>query len=100
MGVRIFMFCTDRIHFAIMNVARARPPRFLFYSRDETHTKSRQSSTDAGVYLFKDALGNILYVGKSRSLRNRVRSYFLESRWRTPRPVPWCAKLPISITSS
>src|SRR5712675_222384 len=36
---------------------------------------------DAGVYLFKDALGNILYVGKSRSLRNRVRSYFLESRW-------------------
>jgi excinuclease ABC subunit C len=35
---------------------------------------------DAGVYLFKDALGSILYVGKSRSLRNRVRSYFLESR--------------------
>src|ERR1700688_2245959 len=37
--------------------------------------------TDAGVYLFKDALGAILYVGKSRSLRNRVKSYFLESRW-------------------
>ena len=37
--------------------------------------------TDAGVYLFKDALGKILYVGKSRSLRNRVKSYFLESRW-------------------
>jgi excinuclease ABC subunit C len=36
---------------------------------------------DAGVYLFKDALGKILYVGKSRSLRNRVKSYFLESRW-------------------
>src|SRR5437899_891166 len=34
-----------------------------------------------GVYLFKDAGGTILYVGKSRSLRNRVRSYFLESRW-------------------
>jgi len=34
------------------------------------------------VYLFKDALGNILYVGKSGSLRNRVKSYFLESRWR------------------
>src|SRR5579871_2761287 len=37
--------------------------------------------TEPGVYLFKDVLGNILYVGKSRSLRNRVKSYFLESRW-------------------
>jgi excinuclease ABC subunit C len=36
---------------------------------------------EAGVYLFKDALGKILYVGKSRSLRSRVKSYFLESRW-------------------
>lgn len=35
---------------------------------------------DPGVYLFKDAAGMILYVGKARSLRNRVRSYFLESR--------------------
>ena len=34
-----------------------------------------------GVYLFLDATGKILYVGKARSLRNRVRSYFLESRW-------------------
>jgi excinuclease ABC subunit C len=35
-----------------------------------------------GVYLFKDAGGTILYVGKARNLRSRVRSYFLESRWR------------------
>ena len=34
-----------------------------------------------GVYLFKDAAGAILYVGKAGALRNRVRSYFLESRW-------------------
>jgi excinuclease ABC subunit C len=34
-----------------------------------------------GVYLFKDAGGNILYVGKAASLRSRVRSYFLESSW-------------------
>jgi excinuclease ABC subunit C len=34
-----------------------------------------------GVYLFQDAAGKILYVGKARSLRGRVRSYFLESRW-------------------
>jgi excinuclease ABC subunit C len=34
-----------------------------------------------GVYLFKDAAETVVYVGKARSLRNRVRSYFLESRW-------------------
>jgi len=34
-----------------------------------------------GVYMFKDASGRVIYVGKARSLRNRVRSYFLESRW-------------------
>lgn len=34
-----------------------------------------------GVYLFKDAAGTVLYVGKARNLRSRVRSYFLESRW-------------------
>lgn len=33
-----------------------------------------------GVYLFKDVLDNILYVGKAQSLRHRVKSYFLESR--------------------
>jgi excinuclease ABC subunit C len=34
-----------------------------------------------GVYLFQDAAGTILYVGKARSLRSRVKSYFVESRW-------------------
>src|SRR5260370_8491882 len=46
----------------------------------ERAQKAANLPTDAGVYLVKDVLGNILYVGKSRSLRNRVRSYFLESR--------------------
>src|SRR6201993_4945815 len=35
----------------------------------------------AGVYLFRDAAEHVIYVGKGRLLRNRVRSYFLESRW-------------------
>ena len=43
--------------------------------------KAASLPAEPGVYLFKDALGNILYVGKSGSLRNRVKSYFLESRW-------------------
>ena len=29
-----------------------------------------------GVYIWKDAAGKILYVGKSKSLRDRMRSYF------------------------
>jgi excinuclease ABC subunit C len=33
-----------------------------------------------GVYLYKDGLDNIIYVGKAQSLRHRVKSYFLESR--------------------
>jgi excinuclease ABC subunit C len=33
-----------------------------------------------GVYLFRDAKGEILYVGKAKSLRPRVRSYFQASK--------------------
>ncbi len=33
-----------------------------------------------GVYLYKDASSQTIYVGKAKSLRNRVRTYFQESR--------------------
>ena len=33
-----------------------------------------------GVYIFKDDAGRAIYVGKAKSLRQRVRSYFQESR--------------------
>jgi len=47
----------------------------------ELEQKVASLPSEAGVYLFKDALGTILYVGKARSLRSRVKSYFLESKW-------------------
>ena len=47
----------------------------------EPREKAAQLPEAPGVYLFKDAGGTVVYVGKARSLRNRVRSYFLESRW-------------------
>ena len=38
--------------------------------------KSSDVPTDSGVYLFKDEAGAILYIGKARNLRQRVKSYF------------------------
>ncbi|HSD90466.1 MAG TPA: excinuclease ABC subunit UvrC [Kofleriaceae bacterium] len=34
--------------------------------------------TEPGVYLFKDARGQVVYVGKAQNLRTRVRQYFRE----------------------
>jgi len=33
-------------------------------------------STEPGVYLFKDRVGKVLYVGKAKNLKNRLRTYF------------------------
>ena len=38
-----------------------------------------------GVYLFKDAAGEILYIGKAASLADRVRSYFLKGADHSPK---------------
>ena len=43
-------------------------------------SKAETLPVDPGVYLFKDETGKPIYVGKAKSLRQRVRSYFQESR--------------------
>ena len=45
----------------------------------ELREKVANLPTQPGVYLFQDAGGAILYVGKALSLRSRVRSYFLDN---------------------
>jgi excinuclease ABC subunit C len=42
--------------------------------------KLQNLPTQPGCYLHKNAKGEILYVGKARNLRNRVRQYFQNSR--------------------
>jgi excinuclease ABC subunit C len=42
--------------------------------------KTRTLPLQAGVYLYKNAEGEVIYVGKAKNLRSRVRSYFVEGR--------------------
>ncbi len=42
--------------------------------------KIRSLPASAGVYLYKNAEGDVIYVGKAKNLRSRVSSYFHESR--------------------
>src|SRR5260221_10445042 len=43
--------------------------------------KIRSLPSSAGVYLYKNAEGEVIYVGKANNLRSRVSSYFHEGRW-------------------
>ena len=42
--------------------------------------KIRSIPASPGVYLYKNAAGEVIYVGKAKSLRHRVSSYFHEGR--------------------
>lgn len=53
-------------------------------------SKSLQEKLDniprrPGIYIFKDSAGKIIYIGKAKILRHRVRSYFQESREEGPK---------------
>ena len=45
----------------------------------DLHEKIRTLPTSPGVYLYRNAEGEVIYVGKAKNLRSRVRSYFLEA---------------------
>jgi excinuclease ABC subunit C len=51
------------------------------------HLESRLKEIPAepGVYLMRDSKGEILYIGKSKKLRSRVRSYFRDAQALSPR---------------
>ena len=45
----------------------------------DLHEKIRTLPTQPGVYMYKNALDEVIYVGKAKNLRSRVRSYFLDA---------------------
>lgn len=48
-------------------------------------TKLKSLPKKPGVYLMKDPKGRVIYVGKAKSLRNRVRAYFLNGTFAHPK---------------
>lgn len=53
----------------------------------ELAEKLKRLPDNPGVYLMKNGSGDIIYVGKAVSLKNRVRSYFQSSRNHSPKVV-------------
>ena len=47
----------------------------------DLQAKIRAIPTEPGVYLYKNAENEVIYVGKAKNLRSRVSSYFHEGRW-------------------
>jgi len=52
---------------------------------NDLKTKLQNIPARPGVYLFKNNKSDVLYVGKAKILRNRIRSYFQKSRPVDPR---------------
>lgn len=63
------------------NQSGSRPPK------ETLSEKVRRTPKRPGVYIFKGSKDRILYVGKAKNLRNRLKSYFQESANLEPRKI-------------
>ena len=67
----------------------------------EIEARLKALPTEPGVYLFKDVDGRVLYIGKAKSLRSRVRSYFQrggDGRAQMGQLVPLIADIEVIVT--
>ena len=49
--------------------------------------KIKRVPTEPGVYFFKNKNSDIIYIGKAKHLRSRVRSYFQNNKYQTPKNI-------------
>lgn len=57
----------------------------LLKTPERLESRLKQIPPEPGVYFMRDAKDHILYIGKSKKLRSRVRSYFRQSQDLSPR---------------
>jgi excinuclease ABC subunit C len=58
---------------------------FLLKDSDRLENRLKEIPAEPGVYFMREVSGNILYIGKSKKLRSRVRSYFRDIHNHSPR---------------
>ncbi|EDX85738.1 excinuclease ABC, C subunit [Synechococcus sp. PCC 7335] len=69
-----------------MPTSVAASDKTLLRNPEKLENRLKEIPQEPGVYYMKDETDQILYIGKSKSLRNRVRSYFREgAHHHTPR---------------
>ncbi len=64
---------------ANLNSAELDPAELAFSGLSPAAAKVREFPQTPGVYLMKDAVGRVIYVGKAKNLRSRAGSYFLKA---------------------
>jgi len=57
----------------------------LIQESERLHNRLKEIPLEPGVYFMRDRHDQVLYIGKSKALRNRVRSYFRDSHELSPR---------------
>jgi excinuclease ABC subunit C len=64
------------------------PPHPISKQRVLMLDAARAAPTDPGVYLMRDGVGTILYIGKAKNLKNRLLTYFQGATSGTPHETP------------